>query len=84
MDEVVSNLIDVVVELDLVVATHTELQSTLNESVKESIHFLAMVEELPTKEVKEFISLSFDKRGKARATKIPRNMEVKKLEAIIP
>ncbi|KAK5841039.1 hypothetical protein PVK06_009947 [Gossypium arboreum] len=51
MDKVVSNLIDVAVDLDLVVATNTELKSTLSDSVKELIHFLAIVGELPIEEI---------------------------------
>ncbi|KAK5845924.1 hypothetical protein PVK06_002171 [Gossypium arboreum] len=42
-----------------------ELKSIMNESVKEPIHFFPIEEEMPTKEVEEFDSCSFDNGNKA-------------------
>lgn len=84
MAEAASDPIDVAVDIDLTVATDTELKLILSESVKKPIHFLAIVGEMPTEEAKESVSFSFNDRGKAQAIEISRNMEMRNLEAIIP
>ncbi|KAK5845504.1 hypothetical protein PVK06_001695 [Gossypium arboreum] len=53
MADAVSDPIDVAIDIDLIVTTNIELQSILSESVKESIHFLAIEEEVPTEEADE-------------------------------
>ncbi|KAH1122476.1 hypothetical protein J1N35_005636 [Gossypium stocksii] len=54
-----------------------ELKPIVNESVKEPIHFLAIEEEVPIKEVKKFNSCSFDNSSKgekeARGNHTPEN-----------
>ncbi|XP_016679302.1 uncharacterized protein [Gossypium hirsutum] len=82
MAEVVSDPIGVATNIGLTVATDTKLQPILSESVKEPIHFLAIVGKVPTKEVEEFISFSFDDRGKSQATKTSHDMERRKLEVV--
>ncbi|KAH1106851.1 hypothetical protein J1N35_010619 [Gossypium stocksii] len=54
------------------------------ESVEEPIHFLAIAKKVPTNEVKEFDSFSFDNGSKARVTKASCNRKRRKLESIIP
>ncbi|KAH1107202.1 hypothetical protein J1N35_010970 [Gossypium stocksii] len=51
----------------------------VNESVKEPIHFLAIVEKVPAKEIDEFASVSSSKGNKARVTKTLRNMKWRSL-----
>ncbi|KAH1046627.1 hypothetical protein J1N35_037411, partial [Gossypium stocksii] len=52
----------------------------LNKSVDELIYFLAIIEEVPTEEVDDFVSFSFNDEGKARVNKASRDMEVKWLK----
>ncbi|KAK5839797.1 hypothetical protein PVK06_008637 [Gossypium arboreum] len=74
MAEVVSNPIDIESEITIDVATNVKVELTidmehkliLNESVEEPIHFLAIVGKVPSEEVDEFDSLSFEKGNKAR------------------
>ncbi|KAH1031540.1 hypothetical protein J1N35_043714 [Gossypium stocksii] len=84
MAEAAFDPIEVVVDMDLIVVTNTELKLIFSEIVKNAIHFLAIVGEMPTKEAEEFVSFSFDDRGNVRAIEISRNMEMRNLEAIIP
>ncbi|KAH1107466.1 hypothetical protein J1N35_011234 [Gossypium stocksii] len=64
--QMVSNPIDIVIELTINVkgkdelTTNMEVKLILNESVEKPIHFLAIVETVPTNEVEEFDSFSFD------------------------
>ncbi|KAH1082246.1 hypothetical protein J1N35_022007 [Gossypium stocksii] len=52
--------------------------------VEELIHFLTITKDMPTEGVEEFVSFLFNDEGKARVTKASRNIEIMKLEAIIP
>ncbi|KAH1038762.1 hypothetical protein J1N35_040505 [Gossypium stocksii] len=88
--EMLSDQINVIVDLTVKVEVNDELtinmklQSVMNKSVKDPIHFLAIEEEVPTEEVEKFDSCSFDNGNKVRATKTSPNKERKKLEVIIP
>ncbi|KAK5840115.1 hypothetical protein PVK06_008991 [Gossypium arboreum] len=55
---------EIMVELKDELTINMELKLVVNESVKELIHFLAIKEEAPTKEVEEFDSCSFDNGNK--------------------
>ncbi|KAK5771138.1 hypothetical protein PVK06_047313 [Gossypium arboreum] len=69
--ETVSDLIDIVVELTIntevkdELTTNMEPKLIMNESVEEPIHFLAIVEKVPTDEVEEFDSFPFKNGSKA-------------------
>ncbi|KAK5842289.1 hypothetical protein PVK06_004625 [Gossypium arboreum] len=69
--EPISNRIYIVVELTINLEVKDELttniqpKSILNESVEDPIHFLAMVEKVPTNEVEKFVSFSFENDIKA-------------------
>ncbi|KAH1046460.1 hypothetical protein J1N35_037244 [Gossypium stocksii] len=76
--------VKVVVAVKVVITTNLEIQSFLSESVDELIHFLAIVGEMPTKEIDEFVSFSFNDGGKARATKSSLGIGVRKVKVIIP
>ncbi|KAK5812464.1 hypothetical protein PVK06_027894 [Gossypium arboreum] len=82
--EGVSDPIDVAVDLDIEITTNLELQLFFIESVDRPIHFQAIVGKMPTEEVKESISFSFDNGGKVRVNRSLHDIEVKKLEVIIP
>ncbi|KAK5834734.1 hypothetical protein PVK06_010410 [Gossypium arboreum] len=84
MEECVSDPIDVGVGVNVGVTTNSELKLVLNECVIESVHFLAIVGEMPTKGVDEFVLFSFKDGGIARVTKASRDIGVKMHEVIIP
>ncbi|KAH1114810.1 hypothetical protein J1N35_008188 [Gossypium stocksii] len=79
--EEIFDLINMEIDVELEVE---ELQPIMNESVKESIHFLAITDEVPTKEMDEFISFSFDEEDKAWVDRTSYDMEAKWLKVIIP
>ncbi|KAH1097361.1 hypothetical protein J1N35_014282 [Gossypium stocksii] len=69
--------VEVVVDVEVQLTTNLELKPILNERVDESIHFLAIIEEVLTKEIDEFILFSFNEEDKARVNRTSRDMEVK-------
>ncbi|KAH1047098.1 hypothetical protein J1N35_037882 [Gossypium stocksii] len=91
MDEIVSNpidvgldiIIDVVANVKVEVTTNVELKWILNRGVEELIHLLAIAKKVLAEEIDEFDLFSSDKGIKARATKTSHDMERGKLEAII-
>ncbi|KAH1096935.1 hypothetical protein J1N35_013856 [Gossypium stocksii] len=76
--------IDVDIKVEIELTTNFELQLILSETVDESIHFLAITEEVPAKEINEFISFSFDEEDKALVNQTSYNVDVKWFELIIP
>ncbi|KAK5802169.1 hypothetical protein PVK06_029752 [Gossypium arboreum] len=76
-------IVDATTDVKVEITTNIELKSILNESVEKAIHFLAIAEKVPTKEIDEFNSFSSDKGNKARVTKTSHDMEGRKLKAII-
>ncbi|KAK5812263.1 hypothetical protein PVK06_027688 [Gossypium arboreum] len=76
--------IDVAANVKVEVTTNMELKLVVDESVKEPIHFLAIVEKVQVKEIDEFASFSSSKGNKTRVTKTSHSMERMKLKAIIP
>ncbi|KAH1113968.1 hypothetical protein J1N35_007346, partial [Gossypium stocksii] len=54
MEDGVSDPIDTELDVEVAVTTDLELQPSLSENVNESIHFLAIVEEMSNKEINEF------------------------------
>ncbi|KAH1039167.1 hypothetical protein J1N35_040910 [Gossypium stocksii] len=57
--------VDVATNIKLQVTTNMELKLILNESVKEPMHFIVVVEKVPVEEVDEFDSFSSSKGNKA-------------------
>ncbi|KAH1083400.1 hypothetical protein J1N35_023161 [Gossypium stocksii] len=88
--EIVCDPIDITAKLTIKVevedqlTTNIELEPMLYESVEKLIHFLAIKENVPTKEVDEFDSFSFDNGSKTQATKVSHNRERRNLKEIIP
>ncbi|KAK5811925.1 hypothetical protein PVK06_027313 [Gossypium arboreum] len=76
--------IDIDVVVDGAIITNLELKLILNESVDEPIQFLTITEEVPSKEINEFFTFSFEEEDKARVTKASCNIEGRKLKLIIP
>ncbi|KAH1107019.1 hypothetical protein J1N35_010787 [Gossypium stocksii] len=64
------------------VATSTELKLDLNKGVIEPVHFLAIIREMSTEEVDEFVLFSFEGEGKAQATRALRNIGVRMHEVL--
>ncbi|KAK5784896.1 hypothetical protein PVK06_039437 [Gossypium arboreum] len=76
--------VDVATNIKVEVTTNMELKTILNGSVEELIHFLAIVEKVSAEEIDEFNSFSSNKGNIARVKKTSRDIEGRKLEAIIP
>ncbi|KAH1046273.1 hypothetical protein J1N35_037057, partial [Gossypium stocksii] len=73
-------MVDIAVDINIALTTNIKLKLFLNESVVEPIHFLAKIEQVPTKETKKFISFSFDDENKAQVNRASCDMEVKRLK----
>ncbi|KAK5842776.1 hypothetical protein PVK06_005167 [Gossypium arboreum] len=82
--ELVSDSIDIAVELTVKVemenelTTNMELKLILKESVEESIHFLAIAEKVLIKEVKEVDSFLFQNDNKDQVNKASSYMDGRK------
>ncbi|KAK5838660.1 hypothetical protein PVK06_007395 [Gossypium arboreum] len=76
--------VDIATGVKVEVTTNMELKPILNESVEKLIDFLAITEKVPVEETNELDSFSSERGNKALVTKTLRDMEGRKLEAIIP
>ncbi|KAK5840537.1 hypothetical protein PVK06_009439 [Gossypium arboreum] len=92
MDEVVFDpinieldiTVDVTDDVKVEVTTSMKLKPILMGGIEKPTHLLAIAKKVSAKEIDNFDSFSSDKGNKAQVTKTSRNIEKRKLEAIIP